>query len=206
VVRILRDLLDAINSILGYSYYYRDLEINKRSLRLLILLPGSFHEDTRYHLIHTSLDEPGVHRYEALSYTCGPLEKNHFIWIDAYKFPVTANLHHALQHLRQDVVRFLWVDAIYINQDGIPERNEQVQYMHAICSWIRQEVTAARNVVDSEDTRLKYRIPKEICKFTFQTQHRIVKEHLDKYAIKSTQPYIHSHRQLVIKQHTSNSP
>ncbi|KIM93592.1 hypothetical protein OIDMADRAFT_173176, partial [Oidiodendron maius Zn] len=132
VVRILRDLLNAIKSIIGYPYQYRDIKISKLSLRLLILLPGSFHEDIRCYLIHTSLDEPRSHQYEALSYTWGPPERNHFIWIDAYKFPVTANLYQALQHLRQDVVRFLWVDAICLNQENIQERNHQVKQMTMI--------------------------------------------------------------------------
>ena len=43
---------------------------------------------------------------------------------------VTLNLFKALQHLRLDTApRVLWVDAICIDQDNIPERDAQVQLM-----------------------------------------------------------------------------
>ena len=46
---------------------------------------------------------------------------------------VTPNLKHALQRLRHGTEELvLWVDAICINQDDIPERNAQTANMRAI--------------------------------------------------------------------------
>lgn len=46
---------------------------------------------------------------------------------------VTPNLKHALQRLRNGTEELvLWVDAICINQDDIPERNVQTANMRAI--------------------------------------------------------------------------
>ncbi|KAI8623637.1 HET-domain-containing protein [Xylariaceae sp. FL1651] len=73
--------------------------------------------------------------YDALSYTWGSNEKTHSIQIGDTKLSITANLHQALTHLRhKDTPRFVWADAICINQDDIPERNEQVKKMAQIYS------------------------------------------------------------------------
>ncbi|KAI1271639.1 HET-domain-containing protein [Xylaria sp. FL0933] len=98
-------------------------------IRLVKLMPGDDSSDLQGELIRTT------HTYDALSYTWGSDEKTHAIRIGDSELPITANLHQALVHLRRRrTPRFIWADAICINQENIPERNEQVKKMAQIYS------------------------------------------------------------------------
>ncbi|KAI0809957.1 HET-domain-containing protein [Xylaria sp. FL0064] len=82
-------------------------------------------------------EEPSndANTYDALSYTWGSDEKTHTIRVGDAELPITANLHQALVHLRRRrTPRSIWADAICINQEDIPERNEQVKKMAQIYS------------------------------------------------------------------------
>lgn len=102
-------------------------------MRLVTLLPGDFSNDIRCTLTTVSLiDEPF---YEALSYVWGNPTNRCDINLQDVSFPVTINLESALRYLRyRDLPRILWIDAICINQEDIPERNSQVKYMGTIYS------------------------------------------------------------------------
>ncbi|KAI1424889.1 HET-domain-containing protein [Xylaria sp. FL1777] len=130
------------------TYQYDALCLDE--IRLVKLTPGESHAGLRCELIHTTQlpcsdplthgiqpEEPSndVGSYEALSYTWGGNEKTHKIMIGDAELSITANLHQALVHLRRRrTPRFIWIDAICINQDDIPERNEQVKKMAQIYS------------------------------------------------------------------------
>lgn len=59
--------------------------------------------------------------------------KSHVVFHGNERIPVTENLHTALKRFRfPDKPRTLWVDAICINQQDVPERNQQVQIMGPI--------------------------------------------------------------------------
>lgn len=70
--------------------------------------------------------------YEALSYTWGGSpDSSHFIKIldggQAYSIPITVNLESALRHLRPSSdVKYLWVDALCINQENHVEKSSQI--------------------------------------------------------------------------------
>ncbi|KAG4438506.1 hypothetical protein IFR05_006029 [Cadophora sp. M221] len=73
--------------------------------------------------------------YETLSYCWGPEGDYRSINIDGHFVPVRRNLWWALYHLRHRVrgmKRTMWVDALCINQNNIPERNAQVSIMGSI--------------------------------------------------------------------------
>ncbi|KAF7922873.1 uncharacterized protein EAE97_011037 [Botrytis byssoidea] len=116
----------------GTQLYYT-LEVSKKEVRLVTLLPGDLPDDIHCTLTTVSLiDEPF---YEALSYVWGNPTNKCDINLQGNSFPVTTNLESALRHLRyRDLPRVLWIDAICINQDDIPERNSQVKYMSTIYS------------------------------------------------------------------------
>lgn len=71
--------------------------------------------------------------YEALSYCWGePCFDSEFQCKDN-SYPITRNLHAALWHLRkQKEVRYLWIDALCINQYDFHERSSQVAKMLSI--------------------------------------------------------------------------
>ena len=72
-------------------------------------------------------------RYQALSYVWGSKEDPATVILNGQPFQVTKNLDEALKQLRSPTVdHTLWVDALCINQENIPERNAQVQQMRMI--------------------------------------------------------------------------
>lgn len=71
--------------------------------------------------------------FECLSYCWGAATQKKPIECNKRSFPVTNNLHSALQHLRnQTKDRVLWINAICINQDDQKERSSQVVLMREI--------------------------------------------------------------------------
>ncbi|KAK2610547.1 hypothetical protein N8I77_003967 [Diaporthe amygdali] len=94
-------------------------------------------ESASFKLIHVSiLSKP---KYTALSYTWNNLlESSRTITVNGRDFPVRANLHDALKQMLESglVRRYLWVDAICINQgedqDATDERSLQVSRMAEI--------------------------------------------------------------------------
>ena len=97
-------------------------------IRLLTLLPGKLNTPIRVRLHTTILTKDDVPAYEALSYTWGSPDGPIDIFFDSLRgsdqfLPVAQNLGCALQHLRYiDKPRPLWIDAICVNQQDLPER------------------------------------------------------------------------------------
>jgi Heterokaryon incompatibility protein (HET) len=133
-------------------YAYTPLP-DRHSIRLLEIHPGSSPE------IFCSLQcvrLPSRPSYDALSYTWGdprtPLfqaiaseqyRRQHCVICNGFAIYVTANLYHALQRLRRvqhDMTpgeipllqKYVWIDAVCINQQDQAERNSQVSLMDEI--------------------------------------------------------------------------
>ncbi|OTA87754.1 hypothetical protein M434DRAFT_23855 [Hypoxylon sp. CO27-5] len=120
------------------AFEYNPLDSNSREIRVLTLLPGDFEEPLRVSVNTRSLDSSPI--YNALSYVWGDPtsagDPGNTIDINGCNFPVTANLHSALRHLRSpagvaDPIT-LWVDAVCINQIDLDERRQQVSMMRHI--------------------------------------------------------------------------
>lgn len=110
---------------------------NPRAFRILELLPSwNLKGPIQCEIHHRTLDDD-VH-YEALSYAWGEPEPKSSILINrSGVLGVTRNCYDALYHLRWRFCRrFLWVDAICIDQHGndesTRERNHQVKFMRDI--------------------------------------------------------------------------
>ena len=72
-------------------------------------------------------------KYEAISYNWGSHEQNCLITCNGSSIAVTEHLYSALLHFRlPDKSRYLWVDALCINQKDVVEKNTQVQCMMSI--------------------------------------------------------------------------
>ena len=113
--------------------------IHSWQTRLLCLQPGSFAEPLQCQLcpvdiiqyegvvIHESKERVS---YEALSYTWGKPVFTRLLTCNGLVYPITQNLFSALQHLRlPNVVRYLWLDAVCINQHDNSEKSSQVGRM-----------------------------------------------------------------------------
>ena len=97
----------------------------------MILDQGEAESEIMCRLIHATLSEHP--RYKALSYSWDVVKVLYPIDVDGYGFGVGPNLKAALQSIRHpSEPRYLWVDAICINQKDIAERNYQVTIMHGI--------------------------------------------------------------------------
>jgi len=117
--------------------WYSELDIQAGDIRLVVLYPGKTGEPIRCSLIQESLTQ--VRSYEALSYTWGDPRDTKPILLNERPFSATKNLEAALRHLRyEDDNRFIWIDAICINQNDIRERNLQVRRMLKIYSSAAQ--------------------------------------------------------------------
>jgi hypothetical protein len=135
-------------------FAYLPLDPLRQEIRLIRLQPSHFGDDIHVEIFHESLSKEHVLEYEALSYTWGSPQNAHSINISqtpeasvnnqlsAVSVPssgalktlaVTKNLWVALRHLRRsDAYRILWIDAICINQQDIPERSAEVGRMGLI--------------------------------------------------------------------------
>ena len=112
---------------------YTPLDPGLREFRLLLLAPGDEAESIDSVLVHASLDNHPP--YESLSYAWGNAKATYPINVSGCTFMATMNLKAALKRLRYtDDERYLWVDAICINQSDISERSDQVTKMH----WVYQ--------------------------------------------------------------------
>ncbi|KAI1779249.1 heterokaryon incompatibility protein-domain-containing protein [Hypoxylon cercidicola] len=117
-------------------------------------------------IIHDGLgvveeDGPREVPYEALSYTWGAPVFSHPIQINNIEFFITENLDSALRHLRlTDAQRYLWVDALCINQFDVKEKSIQVSRMFPIyqkaervvawnSGWDRQKSTILTSVLEN---------------------------------------------------------
>ncbi|KAJ4355379.1 uncharacterized protein N0V89_003395 [Didymosphaeria variabile] len=113
------------------TYQYQPLGSKASSYRLLKLLKseGMMLE---CELSLQSRDDGHI-PYEALSYTWGSSELVERITVNGKQFWITDNLYAALQCLRRsDRDRFLWIDAVCINQADKEEQGHQVQQMGEI--------------------------------------------------------------------------
>jgi hypothetical protein len=116
------------------KFHYKSLDSERNEIRLLRITPNSNRDSIIYcQLFHTPLDHAPP--YEALSYAWGDRSGMHKVLIDSSYVNVTPNLDHALRRLRPnpgDPELIIWVDALCINQEDIPERSIQTSKMRMI--------------------------------------------------------------------------
>jgi len=139
------------------TYNYHRLH-HDGAVRLLKLHPAATATDQ----IECDLEEHGLNdlpSYEAISYVWGTATERIPILCTGRVLNVTQNLAAALQRFRKSTEpRFVWADAICINQADLLERNKQVQLMQKIYEnatrvlvWLgpnEETVVAAMHLID----------------------------------------------------------
>ncbi|KAJ8124511.1 hypothetical protein O1611_g9130 [Lasiodiplodia mahajangana] len=116
------------------SFEYRQLDLKSSAFRLVQLFNGVKDEEIQCELIYTTLDANAI-SYEAVSYTWGSSDRTCNIKVEGRNLRVTSNLWNLLRDIRQaEGDRYLWIDAISINQEDDIERGHQVQRMETIYS------------------------------------------------------------------------
>lgn len=129
---------------------YRKLDKDKKDIRLIILDPGLSEDPISCSLIYTSLLNPSVISYEALSYCWGDSQDNQNIDVTTFDqdgvrkqhlLPITSSLYRAMLNLRLVEGKIvLWIDAICINQTDFTERSQQVAIMKDVYSQANRVV------------------------------------------------------------------
>lgn len=111
---------------------YSSLSSERKEIRLISLAPAENRSDPiNCELNIVSLDERP--QYKALSYVWGNASDTSTIQVCSQDFEATKNLEAAMRRMRdQKSPLIIWVDAIYINQKDIQERNSQVSMMRSI--------------------------------------------------------------------------
>ncbi|VUC35284.1 unnamed protein product [Clonostachys rosea] len=118
------------------------LNSDQGEIRLLEIKPGETQSpiECRYHTMNLNrLDRA----YEALSYVWGAFDENsaHPLSIDNGVIQITPALLEAIKHLRYSYTsRYLWIDAICINQSGDNEKTQQVNMMGQIYTRCDQAI------------------------------------------------------------------
>jgi hypothetical protein len=115
------------------SYRHSPLDQEKKSIRLLQVLPGESDDPIRCTIKHFNLATQPI--YVALLYTWEYARENVPIFCNGLIVEVGQNLRSFLQQFRRTSGSdgaWLWVDALCMNQDNILERNHQVGQMKDI--------------------------------------------------------------------------
>lgn len=113
------------------SFLYEPLPDDGSQIRLVTILPGKKSEVLRCTVSNFVLTEDL--QYEALSYVWSDPTTTNPILLSGHGFEITTNPEAALRSLRyEDVERWLWIDAICINQRSISEKNAEVRRMYLI--------------------------------------------------------------------------
>ncbi|KAF7884617.1 uncharacterized protein EAF02_004953 [Botrytis sinoallii] len=118
------------------TFEYEPLDLDKpTAIRIFILSGGTGDSLIQSSILHIDLKDPsGTIKYEALSYEWKVASSDDpIILVDDCKFRIRKNLYDALIQLRfVDKDRYIWIDALCINQSDHLERNRQVHIMQTI--------------------------------------------------------------------------
>jgi len=115
------------------EFNYEPLPVSayKDAIRLIELLPDDNDSEIRCNLQVVFLNDSI--QYEAISYYWGDPANTMPIFVNGKTLKITVNLHSALKGLRYPKQkRYLWADAICIDQLNFKERSQQVQLMRDI--------------------------------------------------------------------------
>ncbi|KEF57561.1 uncharacterized protein A1O9_05479 [Exophiala aquamarina CBS 119918] len=139
------------------SAHYEPIDKNGSSIRVLKLFSSNPNNpQVECELIQTSLDNEIARPYEALSWCWGPLSETAYINIRKgskiyakYVQPDLVSALQALRHYQND--RYLWIDAVCIDQFHPEEKNHQVEMMSIIygkaqrvCIWLGDPTKSSR--------------------------------------------------------------
>ncbi|KAJ3561111.1 hypothetical protein NPX13_g9070 [Xylaria arbuscula] len=118
---------------LAPHFSFLPIDSSKGEIRLLKIEPGRDGEVIQCSYRLTTVN--GDIQYETLSYVWGDLNANKSIIVEGTEVGLTDNLFNALSRIRHaSEPRYIWVDALCINQEDGAEKMSQVDMMHKIFS------------------------------------------------------------------------
>lgn len=137
------------------TYTYKAVDSARRQIRLLCLSPGQPSDDLEG-VLHLAYLDHSPPEYETISYAWGDPATSASICLKDGSLMIPANTSAALRRARlADQPRWLWIDAVCINQQDTAERGAQVGFMGEIYSrsqsnliHLLDDETAAHKIVD----------------------------------------------------------
>ncbi|KAI8937347.1 hypothetical protein NX059_006553 [Plenodomus lindquistii] len=139
-----QDIMDITGGGVGTSapvlFKHAPLDLTRQSVRLIRIYPTPNRTDPiNCEIRHAEISE----EYTCLSYVWGSANQGEWIIVNGQRFWVRTNLYHFLVYARRipDVLnKWLWIDAISIDQTASDERNHQVQQMGEIYTNARKVI------------------------------------------------------------------
>lgn len=126
-------------------------------IRIVQVQPGRRGSPIRCYLRTHNLQTGPETDYIALSYVWGPETYQPTIFLNGRSFPVTRNLHCALQHIRdRNSQMSLWIDAVCINQDDNEERGHQIAHMRSIYRCASRVIIWLGEADETSDVAVDY--------------------------------------------------
>jgi hypothetical protein len=117
------------------TYRYEALDRGLSQLRVFSLFAASDHNAPLRGKLQTEQLSPTPPVYEAISYVWGEKEGEEMLEVDGKELMITSNLASVLKRVRhQDRIRYLWMDAVCIDQGSPEEKSHQVRKMRQIYS------------------------------------------------------------------------
>lgn len=148
------------------KYPYQPLH-TPTSLRLLRLSPGDAGDRLSCSMQHADLSTNP--EYQALSYVWGDVTNPDVMLCDNHLIPITRSLAGALRSLRAlqrpadrpALYRWIWVDAVCIDQQNIEEKTQQISILGQIYRQSRRcFYLVGRGVYDNRDGRRLHAVPR----------------------------------------------
>jgi hypothetical protein len=141
----------------AFTFPYQPLDASKSEIRIINLKPGTASSPLQCALQHVPTANKSRASYKALSYTWGAPEPTKILLLDGIQIQVRENLWQALYHIRQQNATLqLWVDALCINQEDIPERNEQVSRMGTLYNQAEEVIVWLGPEKDGSDVAISF--------------------------------------------------
>ncbi|KAI0111149.1 HET-domain-containing protein [Nemania sp. FL0031] len=139
-----------------HRFEFLPIDSNLGEIRLLKIAPRRDGEPIR--CVYEIASVEGNVPYETLSYVWGRGDRKKPIVVEGTNAELTDNLFAALNRIRHEsTIRYLWVDALCINQGDSTEKMAQVNMMHKIYSncvqcnlWMGDIDASALGVTESE--------------------------------------------------------
>lgn len=121
----------SVRGMQAHGFQYAPLPRSTEKTRLIVLSAGVGEDQLDCNTVHMHLTEPGA--YETISYCWGSPNAGISIKLDGHRFAISANAAAALHGMRLPTQnRYLWIDALCIDQQNEAERNHQVGIMGKI--------------------------------------------------------------------------
>lgn len=118
-------------------YIYRPLSTSTNEIRVLEVHAGQYTDPLKCTVRTLNLQDPNI-EYETISYSWGRSLKFRHLELDGKRGMAPCLAYRALKRMRQaHSNRFLWIDAVCINQRDLEERNHQVATMSKVYSRSR---------------------------------------------------------------------